>query len=167
VRNATFFDSIDSELTAYWFGFLCADGCVYRSAKQCAVTLAARDRKHLERFARLFERPVWQSVIRDDRTGRDYGRVRCVLSSKHLCASLLDHGLKDGARPFDYVPHWLLGPFLRGYFDGDGHVGVVRETQWRVTFVGNHAFLARVVKPLAASLAFAIETSTATGRSTA
>ena len=41
------------EATAYWFGFLCADGCNYRrrGCGEVHLVLQKRDIAHLERFA--------------------------------------------------------------------------------------------------------------------
>jgi hypothetical protein len=141
VDGSEFFDEIEGQQKAYWYGFVCADGCVYRSGKQFALTLGTRDQDHLEKFAAIFDRPVWRSAVVDRRTGKTYARARCILNSKHLCSALRRSGFQDGARPFESVAQPDLHHFIRGYFDGDGHIGVVRETQWRVAFVGDGEFL--------------------------
>jgi hypothetical protein len=152
MNRPDYFDAFDDEGSAYWFGFFCADGCIFSSGKQAAITLAARDVEHLRRFASVFGRPVWETSVRDARTGETYERARCVLSSKHLCDALRAHQPYSSGKPLRAVREDVFNHFVRGYFDGDGHIGVVREIHWRVSFAGGAEFLSDLSARLRATL---------------
>lgn len=80
LKNYTFFDSIDCEEKAYWLGFILADGCVrtkkrtqtlqsgevstIKKGSGLEICLQEKDKKHLEKFASIFERKVTTKIVK-------------------------------------------------------------------------------------------------------
>ncbi len=121
--DKTFFDAIDTEAKAYWLGFLAADGSVAdRGVKGMVVTLSLhdRDRTHIERFCADIG---CTAPIRD--AGQNCSRV--ALSGPDLAKALIRQGVTPRKT---FTHHWpnlagdSLRHYLRGYFDGDGTVGL-------------------------------------------
>lgn len=127
--NARFFRDVNP-LTAYFAGFLAADGCVYvnHGAARLVVSLQARDLGHLEklRTAISYGGPI--KVLHQN--GRSY--VTMVVAG---VSEMLD----DLRRNFNITPRktYSLRPptsldevnalaFIMGLIDGDGHVSVKR-----------------------------------------
>ncbi len=69
------------------------------------------------------------------------------LSSKHLVGTMNKMGLEAlkskfmGCKVLEFIPDTLLNHFVRGYFDGDGHVGKY-GTSYQVGMCGTPEFLA-------------------------
>lgn len=110
-----FFTRRDSE-ALYWFGFFLADGGVVRDSTICLI-LAEKDRNHLEKFAKLIERP-----IKNGTNGYGHSNVRVTLYSQKAVDDLKHIGLgcKSSYR-FPTDASWLNSvDFWRGVIDGDG-----------------------------------------------
>lgn len=129
----TAFDTL-TPTSMYWMGFLFADGSVVNGggSPQLIVDLGAKDRRHLERFARDFLKS--EHAIRDvTHKASTYGdiivserqSVAFRVRSKQLVAALAAHGLIAGKKR--RVPSASLEAspdFWRGCVDGDGTVGI-------------------------------------------
>jgi hypothetical protein len=125
--NSTFFDCIDSEEKAYWWGFLYADGYVGRDARALIVGLCSKDHEHLANLRDLISatRPVRKS----EKYRADLGIVVCAsilrVDDQHLCERLRYLGMiprrPEYERVKDNLPEQLFCHWLRGYIDGDGN----------------------------------------------
>src|SRR5205085_9225815 len=135
------FARLDDEATAYWLGFLCADGCNYRrrGCGEVHLVLQKRDIPHLERFAAFVgtEKPI--------RKEARYETYRLSLYSKRMSDDLIRLGCpprKSWALAFPAVPGPLVAHFIRGYFDGDGSASMsARFGNPTLAFFGTAAFL--------------------------
>jgi len=142
-----YFADINREENAYWLGFLCADGYVStpesrRTAVSYTVGLRSIDKDHIEKFrsALCSEHKIGAYAG----VGSANASYSIAFSSKILVNDLmrwgcLPHkGRKDFGTP--NIDSQLLGPFYRGYFDGDG--GLWKQTvkngkdQWRLSCMG-------------------------------
>jgi hypothetical protein len=135
------FDTIADEPTAYWLGFLCADGCVVlrRGSGEVHLVLQKRDIAHLERYRTFVETTA---PIRKE---TNYQTYRVSLYSLHLAQTLNSLGCtprKSLSLRFPTLPQTLVPHFVRGYFDGDGtaYYGGGAPT---LAFVGNKHFFLR------------------------
>lgn len=137
------FDCIDSESAAYWYGFIYADGCVYRNALR--VLLKQSDSKHLVKLCQFLksDRPVLKYERRQyNKTygGEDYAVV--IFGSKHMAEVLVNLGIvkeRPNIKPvIDSVPQYLVRHWIRGYFDGDGCASKNRCT---ISFIGQRDLL--------------------------
>jgi hypothetical protein len=91
MEDTAFFDSIQSEPVAYWFGFFCADGHLYSSGKQVAILLAAKDAGHLTKFASQF---IFATFARVNIFAYDVERV---LRANQSLATMVESALNDRA----------------------------------------------------------------------
>ena len=119
--NEDFFETLDTPEKAYWFGFLCADG--YISKGDLGVSLAKKDKEHLIKFAtRIGDETLNLSPFRNAFmlwvTRRKVYDDLIKLGMQERKTSLIDKKI------FNNVPDHLMIPFMHGYWDGDGWLGL-------------------------------------------
>lgn len=112
-----YFDSLD-ERSAYWLGFILADGCIYEN--RLKITLSATDKVHLAKFRdELTDAPI--SIT----TKGKYHEATLVITSDHISDSLRRLGIKPRKSLSHGTPDIdddLLPCLYMGYFDGDGSI---------------------------------------------
>lgn len=121
--NERYFDVIDTEKKAYFLGLIYADGCIKDNPKAISVGLQDCDAYILSEFKK--------DIDSEHKIGR-------YVSSGYWCNYLsignpivVDSLMRIGCMPRKSftcdiptaVPGYLMSHFVRGYFDGDGHVG--------------------------------------------
>jgi hypothetical protein len=109
---------------AYLLGFFCADGHLATHRNSFIICLHRKDQYILENFMKFME---YGGVI------YDYGKrttVSLSISSKEITKDLMNFGLtrhkSQELRWIEQIPEEYISHFIRGYFDGDGHVGLVQ-----------------------------------------
>ena len=122
--NVESFKEITDEDSAYWLGFMFADGYVLSNRRTFGVNLSTRDRNHLELFKDWLR---YQGPIHDYIND---GHPQSILSITRPCVaeSLISHGCiprKTGRteRPKG-LSESMIRHFVRGLFDGDGSVTI-------------------------------------------
>ena len=116
-----YFRIIDSQEKAYWFGFLCADGCIAGDLKSINLDLHIRDIDHIYKFLTAIESTA-QVKVHGDKS--QYARVR--VCCKEMAVDLSNLGCTPRKSLSLQYPSDLILPkeyerdFIRGYFDGDG-----------------------------------------------
>lgn len=157
--DETIFDIIDTEEKAYWLGFIFADGCVYRNEDRFRINLSIKDRNHLEKFAAFLK---FKGVIGINTVNRDEKTFKlCYVSfrNKHICDRLKQYGCtsnKSLTLKFPDISIFktnnLVIDFIRGYFDGDGSLGLCKtSTKSKKEFLsllGTKEFLQEIRKYL-------------------
>lgn len=124
--NQDYFKVIDTEDKAYFLGLLYADGNVYMKRNRVQITLVNIDSYILDKFSEVTESTAKLYNDRDK-----YSKV--ILDSKILCEDIIKLGCfpnKSLTLKFpteEQVPAHLLHHFIRGYFDGDGHVSLHKK----------------------------------------
>jgi hypothetical protein len=116
--NQQFFDEYSPE-SAYWAGFILADGNVTRNSSLLQIGLSKVDESHLLKFC--------QAIGLESELIPDGDCVRMSVSGKHMCQSLADnfgvYPRKSNVCVFpEQIPNHLWSHFIRGVFDGDGCV---------------------------------------------
>lgn len=147
-HDRTFFDVIDSEAKAYWLGFVAADGCVTRRGKKgsgLTVTLGIKDIAHVRCFREAVgaDNPI--TIQRHTLKGRVHQAACLNIWGDCLPDGLLRHGVtarKSLTHEWPELTGDLLRHYLRGYFDGDGHIGVYRQV-WHLNVIGSMPFILR------------------------
>jgi len=144
--NECFFDKITTERQAYWLGFLAADGCVRNKPgkRLLSVILANKDRCHLELFRDHIESEhnIYYYERDHEVNGYDYHSevVQLDLVSSRLVEGLIKHGVvpnkTENLQPPKLLPR-LIRHWIRGYFDGDGSVSVIKNGRKTGSFFGN------------------------------
>lgn len=133
--NEQYFDEWSSEM-AYWLGFIYADGSVQNNdrAHRLKIGLTESDVDHLEKFKKALE---YTGNVKISKT--NYTKVSGELAmssvidinSKKLITTLVNIGVipnKSLTVEFPDVPEEYELDFIRGYFDGDGSVGIQYPT---------------------------------------
>lgn len=127
--NENYFDNIDNERKAYWLGFLYADGSVCGSARKehISFVLQERDKYIIEEFAKDIQsnHPI-TFLPKKKESHQNHNGI--YIYSTYLCKSLTKQGCyanKTYTLKFpteEQVPSDLIHHFIRGMWDGDGHV---------------------------------------------
>lgn len=116
--NHAFFDVIDSEEKAYWLGFLLADGSTHKIGNKnraVRLELAARDGDHVRKFQTAVGS---KSPVSENK--RKHPSVSLAFTSERI-GTILAAAKTEMTLPAN-VPGDLLRHWLRGYWDGDGHI---------------------------------------------
>ena len=132
------FKDINDEASAYWMGFIAADGCI--TPKELTISLALKDLNHLELFKEYIEsdRPI--KTKKDIKTDKYSPRHSCNISvgSQYVCDNLVKNGLfyrKTHKLTLPNIKNSLMHHFVRGYFDGDGNIYMSKNKkniQWQI-----------------------------------
>ncbi len=140
-----YFDVIDTSNKAYLLGLLCADGCNFD--RTINLFLQALDKRLLEDICKEIGYDG-ELEFRDRSQDREKG-ANCKdvyglrLHSTYMCNILSNYGVipnKSLVLQFPTcVPDDLISHFIRGYMDGDGHIGRT-EKDSSVAFVGTLDF---------------------------
>jgi DNA-binding transcriptional regulator WhiA len=126
--NQHFFKKWSSEM-AYVLGFFTADGNMLHNKRGAYfMEFYITDREIIEKIKKLLE-SNHKIATRDRRKLNPNYKVgyRLQIGSKEIFNDLLKLGLtpnKSTTVRFPKVPRIYLSDFVRGYFDGDGHVSV-------------------------------------------
>lgn len=167
--NETIFDVIDTEEKAYWLGFLYADGYVALKTNAIGLHLSLKDLNHMEKF-RSFIGWEGEIKIREDhqfgtkdkysKTGEILYNCGITINCAHMKESLIKLGCVPNKSliltfPTDkQVPEQFKLAFIRGYFDGDGTLGLYKHSKINpkleesLMFVGTKQFLEGIQKYL-------------------
>lgn len=151
IENENAFEVINNEYSAYFLGFIMADGCVTWNRKKNSyrlqVAVRASDIDILEQLRSYLgcEHPLHYY----DNHG--YPGVMLNISSQKLVFDLIKHGCtfrKSLNLKFpSFIDDNLICHFLRGYFDGDGSITISRG-QWQWNVLGTIEFLEHTRKIL-------------------
>lgn len=155
--NEKFFESIDTEEKAYWLGALYADGNVSQYKTQSGKIFLSSIDKHwvirfmssiestnkpTREFHKKYQKEIWKAQITSTKMFNDLVGLGCVPRKSLIITfpKLVSH----------LIPH-----FIRGYFDGDGTVGVyqnLKTHKWKMLksgfCSGSQVFLTELVKYL-------------------
>ncbi|MFJ8069994.1 LAGLIDADG family homing endonuclease [Peribacillus sp. NPDC096447] len=126
--NENYFQKIDTIPKSYWLGFIFADGCVTKckGAKGYNFSMKLKDGDYP--FLCKFSKAIGHSTGIRHSADKSY----CYISIRNdkLCDDLIKLGVVtrktyiDNSPVFSKIPKKYHSHFVRGYFDGDGTVGV-------------------------------------------
>jgi hypothetical protein len=122
--NTSFFKEINSEKSAYFLGFLYADGNIQIKNTAYCITLKLKsdDQYIIEKFRDIMSpsSPVKTTTNKGSSNIYSYFRI----NQKEVCDQLISHGCgpnKSLILEFpSTIPNELIRHFMRGYSDGDG-----------------------------------------------
>lgn len=144
--NIDFFEEINTEEKAYWLGFLYADGNVSNRDNTISIGLQLSDYTHLIKLKSSIESKLDVKL--------DYNRSRCRFrfANSKTKSDLNGHGLvprKSHVLKFpDTVPYLFIRHFIRGYFDGDGCIGIYKYDKnqiVRINCIGTRDMLSNIL----------------------
>lgn len=143
-----YFDIIDNQDKAYILGLLYADGYHNVAENMVVLKLQASDRHILYAIndALRNDKPLqFDPASQKNPNNSDYYQLSFI--SKYTSAVLEAHGLVGAKSLILQFPEWLdcsLYPhFIRGYFDGDGHISRGKY-KYNMSIVGTEAFCLRI-----------------------
>ena len=132
--NESYFNSIDTERKAYILGILYADGFVGdEKFNNIVISLTREDKYLLEKISQEIN---FTGKIKDIQNGGSYdnSKPKSILnfSSKEMSSDLRKLGVftnrKTSAVATPKMNNDLYRHFIRGYFDGDGTIGLYTST---------------------------------------
>lgn len=140
IFDENFFENIDSEIKAYWFGFLYADGNIDKNIYRCDLLLSIVDIDHLLKFKKAIK---YKEDIKF-KINKNKKYCHLTLNSHKLCTNLYNHGCvsnKSLVIKFPELRQDLIRHFIRGYFDGNGCISIHKQGIGLVFVSGSIEFL--------------------------
>jgi hypothetical protein len=133
-----------TEPSAYWIGFLMADGCVaYRPEKKAPeikLSLGWKDRKHIKLFKDFLET---QKPYRDCISNDGFKYRQFEVTSSKMADDLAKYGVVPRKSHIATVSKALINNrhFWRGVVDGDGCVNKIISGLPRLSVVGSKSLM--------------------------
>jgi len=138
--NMNFFKKWTSDM-AYILGFIYADGNIRSRESGMELFIKSKDKEILLSMNEAMESnyPIKKLIT-------DSSYIYCLgIYRKHIVEDLLTLGItprKALTMNFPKVPIEFSSHFIRGYFDGDGHVSITKDKSLIITFTsGSKEFL--------------------------
>lgn len=129
IMNHDFFKVINTEEKAYWLGFLMADGNVYvrnDGNSEISLKLARKDRDSVIAFKKALESNVMLEEFEGKRRETTTYSTCVRFVSNKMAKDLATHGLVPRKSRKEIIPKTipenLKNHYIRGFFDGDGHI---------------------------------------------
>lgn len=143
------FSSVDTAETAYWLGFLYADGSIRSGSRnEISLDLKEEDLDTIKAF-HLFcnnQNNIREHIIK--RNGKEFKSYVSSFSNKQVKENLIKLGCfpkKSLILVFpsvEQVPDIFLYDFMRGYFDGDGYARYdLQNHKYDIVILGTEKFL--------------------------
>lgn len=149
--NDDYFSSIDSEDGAYFLGLLYADGCVHDSQPRFLISLQEEDKYILELFKEKINYTGYLYLKPYEIYKNQYS---LEITSKKIKEDLINLGCIPKKSLILQFPNEMqvnkefLHHFIRGYFDGDGSVGItdrlIKGKKYKeqfIQFIGSNNFI--------------------------
>jgi hypothetical protein len=156
--DARYFAIIDSEVKAYFLGYLTTDGYVVEGPRRYVVTLTSTEPAIPRAFAAAVGGgiPVYEIAPSGRLSRRLSMEYRVSVCSKQMVADLVALGVRQAKSCrevfCEQVPKEFVRHYLRGIFDGDGSLGTYGYSgrpQHALSLVGSRAMLQRVAEVVA------------------
>ena len=145
-----YFHNIDTEPKAYWLGFLMADGCVYvgsgKNSLRLQVNLQISDKDILEKFNKAISSDynITEKQIYNKKTKKTYAAAQLKINCTSMCKDLIKHNVTPRKSLVCTMPEIspdLIRHYIRGYLDGDGHIGRDKINRWEMDFCGGKSMM--------------------------
>lgn len=122
--NEDYFNEIDTERKAYILGLLLADGSIYNN--KLTLSLSGVDGYMVDIVGSEISSGDYSVYEYTPKNSINMAR-RLTVCNKNICESLKRYTLWDNKSinllPPKHVYEPYIRHFIRGYFDGDGHIG--------------------------------------------
>ena len=145
IRNFTLNDNYFSKVTpenSYWAGFIAADGNISKDNRQLTISLARKDKKHLENFIKDLN----SNYKVHDTFSNGCPISSIYISSKKICLDLKNNFNITPAKSLTLEPPNItdincIDKFIQGYIDGDGSIGLyssskIKQKSLRLSVLG-------------------------------
>jgi len=149
-RNPYCFHTLNAT-SAYWCGFIMADGSVSKCGKFLSICISRKDKQHLETLAQFLGVKVKDY---DYNSGVNVSEIH--VCSEQICQDLSKYGIipnksRVNAQPSN-LSNKIVKHFIRGYLDGDGSISIMKPTKrckqsyLRINFTGNKATISWILE---------------------
>jgi hypothetical protein len=122
-KNESYFKNWSTEMT-YFLGFICADGHLATHRNMLSIQLNTKDLYMLENFKKFLNYDGNIYIRKDLPSGNLW------IISKEITQDLMNFGLtrhkSQELKWIEQIPDQYVSHFVRGYFDGDGHIGLAQ-----------------------------------------
>ena len=123
--DVNYFKIINTPEKAYWLGFICADGCIYKNGGK--LTIMVKDKEICEKFKRDIksEHKISEQLIYDKRTNKEYTNYSIQITNTPFVTNLINMGItheKSLKLEFPKINEKYYSYFIAGLFDGDGSI---------------------------------------------
>lgn len=142
ILNESVFDLLNQE-SAYWLGFLAADGCRNSKLPEIGLEIQGRDLNHLYKFQSFLQTTIPIARVKNRTT------YQMKISSRYMADRLFSLGIKPRKsltlNNAPEMPQELLRHYYRGYCDGDGSIAIFNRIWGKscgCMIAGTHPFLA-------------------------
>lgn len=145
----TYFDVIDSDVKAYFLGYIAADGCVHNN--RLSFCIQRKDEEVLIRLCNELHRdvdsikPVDYEYVSSNGKLQQFRGCRLELNSWHLVNALKQYNIVERKSFMDIdlfqkIPMDWRAAWLAGFLDGDGNISLnpSGSNGCVVSFLGNH-----------------------------
>lgn len=138
-----------NEASAYWIGFLMADGCVTQTGT-VKIALNSKDRNHLEKFKNFLqsEHPIKQITVTPfkDKT-RVFEHSSFSANSKKIVKDLNSFGVVPAkSLTAKAIKLEMDRHFWRGVIDGDGSVLISKRGDVSISLIGSHEIVSQFAR---------------------
>ena len=123
------FEKIDTEIKAYFLGYICADACVTRGKRQSVIhfSCSIKDYDYMKLLRDNISPNAKISILTHDSTFGIQQLCRFNVCNSKVANQLIDLGVvpnKSLILKMPEIPQIMHRHFWRGYFDGDGSVSM-------------------------------------------
>lgn len=138
-------DNINDEKTAYWLGFLFADGFVDKNRNRVRLDLNIDDEAHIDKFIKFLDTNYKKHYT------KIYNTVGIQIDNGKLKNNLIKNGCIPLKSKIDTsIPEHILNNeklfwnFVRGIFDGDGCIFKSRNN-YGIFFMGTNNIMEQIL----------------------
>ena len=148
--NEHYFDKIDNQDKAYILGLLYADGYYNQKTNTVSITLQEDDKHILEEINNLINSDRHLRFVNNNQYKETWKNCyQLVMTGKHISSMLCNYGVLPKKSLILEYPYWLdkslQRHFVRGYFDGDGHIAKAKY-KYNMSIIGTDNFCDGVKK---------------------
>lgn len=136
--NHNYFDTLTPQ-SAYYLGFLAADGCVRDRRNEIKIGLSSIDRGWLEKFRRDLE---IERTVQNYQTQQGFSVSQLCFSSAKIKQELAKYDIAYNKTYKEIsmrnIPDELKVHYIRGFFDGDGSFSWNKNTKQGMVKIVSH-----------------------------
>lgn len=154
--NINYFDKINTEAKAYFLGFILADGSISKTTNRIHFTINSIDDYILKILKNDIgsDNKVRRYKVLDKRNGKIRNSSIFQFSNIKIKKDIIKHGITPNKTNIfktpKNIPNNLFNHFLRGIFDGDGHIS---KKYSRISLISTKEFLKYIDKILLSNIA--------------
>lgn len=144
--NENYFNNINQSEQSYWFGFLLADGNIYKNT--ISIDLKSIDKEILEKFKTCINGNMPIEVYKRKKFGKIKEYARIKINSEEMVKDLKRQGMlpnKSLILTFPEIKDEYFYSFIRGYIDGDGGIRKYGR-KFVIEVIGTEEFLTEMFK---------------------